>query len=261
MSTPLKPLKWYHDLATKKGRSETGAFAVEGHRAIEQIITGHPESIIEILADQEPEPVFRGYPLRKLTRSQFLSISNTKTPQGILAVVKLPEEIYSDCLPEDCGNKVLLLEDIQDPGNAGTLIRTAAAFDFSGIIMTEKCADPLSPKCVQATAGSVLSVWIRRTQKYAGLAQSLKDKGHYVVAADLAGTEDTSVMSRKEKLLLALGNEASGLSKNILDMANFRMRLPTNQQKAESLNVAACGAVCMFLSSMVCVPAAQEPQQ
>lgn len=260
MSTYLRPLKWYRELATKKGRSSAGAFAIEGRRSIEQIITGYPDKIIEILAVEEPAPGFRVYPVRQLSRSQFLSISSTKNPQGIMAVVREPEEIYSGNLPEAIGNKVLLLDDIQDPGNVGTLIRTAAAFDFSGVIMTEKCADPLSPKCVQATAGSVLSVWIRRTQKYGDLALSLRDNGYDIVAADLAGTEDTRVLGSRGKLLLVLGNEAAGLSKILLDMASFRMRIPTNREKAESLNVATCGAICMFLSSQIRTPATDKPE-
>lgn len=258
---PLKPLKWYKDLATKKGRSEAGAFVVEGRKAIEQIITVRPDSIVEILTNEEPEPVFTGYPIRRLTRSQFLSISSTKTPQGIMAVVKLPEEIYSDTLPESPGDKILLLEDIQDPGNIGTLIRTAAAFDFSGVIMTDKCADPLSPKCVQATAGSVLSVWIRRTPKYRDLVLSLQKSGYDIIAADLAGNEDTGVLGMGRKLVLGLGNEAAGLSPTLLDMATFRMRIPTNRRKAESLNVAVCGAIGMFLSYGTCAPATETPKR
>lgn len=258
---PLKPLKWYKDLATKKGRSEARAFVVEGHRAIEQIITVCPDSIIEILADEDPEPVFTSYPIRRLTRSQILAVSSTKTPQGIMAVVRQPDEIYLDTLPEAPGDKILLLEDIQDPGNVGTLIRTAAAFDFSGVIMTEKCADPLSPKCVQATAGSVLSVWIRRTEKYGDMAQSLRESGYDIIAADLAGNEATGVLKRRIKLVLALGNEADGLTQTLLGMATFRMRIPTNREKAESLNVAVCGAIGMFLSSGVCAPATETPKR
>jgi TrmH family RNA methyltransferase len=143
---------------------------------------------------------------------------------------------------------VLLLEDIQDPGNVGTLIRTAAAFDFSGVVLTEKCADPLSPKCVQATAGSLLSVWLRRTVKYLELVRSLREDGYVLVAAELNGAEETSVLKR-ERLILALGNEGAGLSAELLAMADSRLRLPTAREKAESLNVAACGAILMYLSS------------
>ena len=251
MSTPLKSLKWYKKLATKKGRLEAGAFLVEGNSAIKQIISSHPDEIIEILTIEEPPPVYCNYPVRLISESQSRSICLTRTPQGTIAIVRLPVDIYSDYLPEDTGNKILLLEDIQDPGNVGTLIRTAAAFDFSGVIMTEKCADPLSPKCIQATAGTVLSVWVRRTTRYLALTAALRKSGYTLIAADLNGVAEPSILNRQSKLLLALGNEAAGLSRALLDAADYRLRIPTIREKAESLNVAACGAICMYLSSQI----------
>ena len=248
-TTPLKPLKWYKKLATQEGRLEAGAFLVEGDRAIQQIIDSHPDEILEIVTVAESSPVRRNYPVRLVTDSQFHSICGTRTPQGTMAIVRLPVDTYSDRLPESTGDKILLLEDIQDPGNVGTLIRTAAAFDFSGVILTEKCADPLSPKCVQSTAGTVLSVWLRRTARYLELAEALKNSGYSLVAAELNGVADPSVLCRQDKLLLALGNEASGISESLLNAADYRLRIPTVRGKAESLNVAACGAICMYLSS------------
>lgn len=248
-AAPPKPLKWYKKLATKKGRLEVGAFLVEGDRAIRQIIGSQPEAILEIIAIEKPPTAYHNYPLRLVIDSQFRSICLTRTPQGIMAAVRLPLDTYSSQLPENTGAKILLLEDVQDPGNVGTLIRTAAAFGFSGVIMTEKCADPLSPKCVQSTAGTVLSVWLRRTAHYIELAETLKKSGYFLVAAELNGVENPAILHRRSKLLLALGNEASGLSKSILDEADYRIRIPTVREKAESLNVAACGAICMYLSS------------
>jgi TrmH family RNA methyltransferase len=247
MRAPLKSLKWYRGLAERKGRLGAGAFIVEGDRAIRQVMAGHPDAIIEILAVDEPPP-YRDYPVRLVTASQFRYISNTQTPQGILAVVRLPADTYAAQLPPNAGKKILLLEDIQDPGNTGILIRTAAAFDFSGVILTENGADPLSPKCVQSTAGTVLSVWLRRTKDYLEPVKALKKESYTLVAADLAGNVGPEVLRGAEKLVMALGNEAAGLSKALLDVADYRLRLPTAREKAESLNVAACGAILMYLS-------------
>ena len=249
MPTPLKPLKWYKKLARKKGRLEAGAFIVEGTRAINQIISSRPDEIIEILTIEEPLPAYGNYAVRLVNESQFRAICPTKTPQGIMAIVRIPVHMHSDCLPDNIGNKILLLEDIQDPGNVGTLIRTASAFSYSGIIMTENCADPLSPKCVQATAGTVLSVWLRRTTHYLELINTLRKSNYSLIATDLDGTEELTILSRQSKLILALGNEATGLSKAMLNVSDYRLRIPTIREKAESLNVAACGAICMYLSS------------
>ena len=246
---PLKPLTWYKKLSSKKGRLEAGAFLVEGFKATQQIMDMHSESILEIVATEEPPACYRDYPIRLVTESGFRSMCFTKTPQGILAVVQMPADTYSEILPASMGNRILLLEDIQDPGNVGTLMRTAAAFDYSGIILSEKCADPFSSKAVQSTAGTVLSVWIRKTNRYHQLAKELKERGYSTVAADLKGLNDPSLLSGKHKLLLMLGNEASGLSQSMLTVADNHVKIPIDREKAESLNVAVCGAICMYLSS------------
>jgi TrmH family RNA methyltransferase len=250
MPAPLKSLKWYREMAGRKGRLAAGAFLVEGDRAVRQIMTSRPEAILEILAIEPPPPVYRDHPVRRLTESQFRYVSTTRTPQGLLAVVRQPDDIYTGQLPREAGNRILLLEDIQDPGNAGTLIRTAAAFGYDGVILTENGADPLSPKCVQATAGAVLSVWIRRTKDYLRPVKALKEAGFTLAAAELTGDAGPEVLRGVNRLLLALGNEAAGLSKALRDMADYRLRIPVAGEKAESLNVAACGAILMYLSSL-----------
>jgi TrmH family RNA methyltransferase len=249
MEIPVKSLKWYRQLADRKGRLEAGVFIVEGEKAIRQIVAGKPDSITEIISVENPPEALRDYPARRVTASQFGYISSTQTPQGIMAVVRVPADTYSSDLPGDPGKRVLLLEDIQDPGNTGTLIRTAAAFNYDGAILTENGADPFAPKCVQATAGTVLSLWLRRTARYLEMARDLKEKGYKIVAAEVRGTAEPAVLSKQENLVLALGNEAAGLSQELLETANYRVRIPTTPEKAESLNVAACGAILMYLSS------------
>ena len=250
MSIPvLKPLKYYRKLATRKGRLEARAFVIEGERAVRQVMESRPGAVLEIVTTEDTRALYPQYPHRTVTESQFRHITTSKTPQGVLAVVSLPMATYSDHLLEEAGLRVLFLEDIQDPGNVGTLIRTAAAFDFSGVILTEKCADPFSPKCVQSTAGSVLSLWLRRTKYCMGMVKELKEQGCFLLGADLNGKEDTTIFTGRHKLVLALGNEASGLSDEVLKMADYRLRLPTVREKAESLNVAACGAILMYVSA------------
>jgi TrmH family RNA methyltransferase len=246
---PLRPLKWYREMKKATGRAAAGAFLVEGVKAITQVAAGHPDAIIEIIAVDEPPPDLRHYPARRLTKRQFDAIASTRTPQGIAAVVRLPEDIYSPTFPNDIGQKILLLEGVQDPGNTGTLIRTAAAFGFSGVLLTESCADPFSPKCVQATAGAVLSVWLRRTAAYLDLTGELQKSGYKLVAAALDGDAGPEVLEKPGRLVLALGSEGAGLSRQLLDMADYRVSLPIAKDKSESLNVAACGAILMYLAS------------
>jgi TrmH family RNA methyltransferase len=246
---PLKPLAWYKKLATKRGRLAAGMFLVEGERAIRQIAAAHAEAIVELLTTSGPDTGDLQVPIRHLTPSQFRSVCATQTPQGLAAVVRFPPDTYSDQLPPRCGAHLLVLEDIQDPGNVGTLIRTAAAFRFSGVLLTDKCADPFAPKCVQATAGSVLSVWLRRTPHYLALVESLQQQGYTLAAADLKGQDEPTVLSGQKRLLLALGNETSGLSPALLQAARVRFAIPMDRSRAESLNVATCGAIGMYLSA------------
>jgi TrmH family RNA methyltransferase len=205
---PLKPLKWYNNLTDRKERLECGVFLIEGERAVRQIADNNPGAIVEVLSTGEPPSFCRTYAYRYITGEQLRSITSAATPQGIIAVVRIPEGIYSAGLPGNPGSKILLLEDIQDPGNAGSLIRTAVAFGFSGVIMSEKCADPLSPKAVQSTAGTILSLWIRRTNNYLSMVSSLKAAEYTLIATDLKGEETPSFLQKSKRLILALGNEA-----------------------------------------------------
>ncbi len=246
-SNIIKPLKWYKKLRTGKGRKETGMFLVEGPRAVNQVLKCHPERIHEILIDEKA--VIRRakkVPVREITSRQLASLVSSRTSQGILAVVTLPPQSDSTELPEDCGTKILLLESVQDPGNVGTLIRTAAAFNFSGVILSDTCADPFAPKAVRASAGSLLAVWIRRTINYLSLAASLKRKGFTVVAADTHGKEAVDRLSEK-RLVFLLGSEGKGLSPAARELADRVVTIPYNAEEVESLNVAAAGAIGMFV--------------
>jgi TrmH family RNA methyltransferase len=247
---PLQPLSWYKKLATKKGRLAAGVFLVEGQRAIEQIQHCQPDAIQELLVTTDPPQIDCPYPCRCLTPSQIRSISSTKTPQGLVAVVRLPMQTYEHRLPSSCGPKLLFLEDIQDPGNVGTLIRTAVAFQFTGILLTEKCADPFAPKCVQASAGTVLSLWLRRTKQSFDLMSRLRQRGYVLVAASLEGQSDPTILSQQARLILALGNEGAGLSLAVRQAAQEHFTIPMDRYGCESLNVATSGAICMYLSTL-----------
>jgi RNA methyltransferase, TrmH family len=247
MIMPQKPLKWYRELAEKKGRLNAGVFLVESEKAIRQIMGSHPEAILEIVSFNELPLDFCKYHEHKVSESQFSYISSAQTPQGIAAVVKLPPDTYTTRPPSNTGDKILLLEDIQDPGNTGTLIRTAAAFDFSGVILTDKCADPFSPKVVQATAGAVMSLWIRATTQYLELIDSLRAKDYTLISTELGGRDGTGAL-RQKRFILALGNESNGLSLKCREMADYHVGIPIVREKAESLNAAVCGGILMYLS-------------
>ena len=240
-------------MSSARARREQGFFIIEGNRAIDQVVAAEPASVEEILATEAAsvEAVRFSRATRILTDSHFRTICASTTPQGIAAVVRIPEATYKPALPEKAGERILLLEGVQDPGNVGTLIRTAAAFDYDGVLLSEECADPFSPKALQATAGSVLAVWIRRTAGYGDLTEELKRRGFSLAAADLRG-EALSGKGFSSPHVLALGSEGGGLSGRLLALADRKIRIPMNAHKAESLNVAVSGAILMFSFHAAC---------
>jgi RNA methyltransferase, TrmH family len=245
----LKPLAWYKSLHDPKSRREENAFLVEGLRAVSQINLVSPASIIELVVpenDTSPENI--RCPVRIVTLSQFRGICASTNPSGPLAVVAVPEGGYSSSLPQKPGSRVLVLEDIQDPGNVGALIRSAAAFDFDGVVLSEKSADPFGPKAVQASAGSVLSVWLRRTKDCREMIMALVQTGYCCIAADVNGTEPLQPV-HADKLMLIVGNEGNGISKETLSCAQRVVKIPMNGKKVESLNAATSGGLCMYVLS------------
>ncbi|MBD3315605.1 MAG: hypothetical protein GF344_07445 [Chitinivibrionales bacterium] len=249
--TVLRPLKWYTTLHTHKGRAATGMFLAEGRRVVEQIAATKPEAVDEVLFTEDAGPVKSAeFPLRQLTAAQIRRIASTKTPQGLIAVVRAPTDIESSKIPEKPGSRILLLEDIQDPGNVGTLVRTAAAMGYDGIVASDKCADPLTPKAVQACAGSLYTVWIRRTRQYLSMVHDLQKRGFELIATT-AGGMSCRRWRPDGSLVLMLGNEGNGLSPSLLALADTRLAIPHAAERVESLNVAAAGAICMFISSAV----------
>jgi len=243
---PLKPLQWYRDIRLSKERREQGIFLLEGPRALSLITEHNPEVILELLVDETNAEKYSSFGMvRILTDKQFLSISGNKTPQGVLAVLKLPDNCYTSILPATPGQRILMLDSIQDPGNIGTLIRTAAAFDFDGIIMNDTCADPFSQKAVQASAGTLFSLWIRRTNECISMIAELKKNGFIIIAADIEGCDEMSHI-KQDKSLLMLGSEGKGLSREFLLYSDLKITIPFNRKSAESLNVAVAGAICMY---------------
>lgn len=247
----LKSLKWYESLHTRKGRAAAGAFLIEGYRAVAQIARTAPRAVEEILLEEGREAgEFGALPCRRLSAAQIGRIAGTKSPQGIVAVVKTPAEMAGPRLPDNPGRRVLLLEDIQDPGNVGALIRTAAALGYDGVLTSAKCADPLGPKAAQASAGSLLAVWLRRTERYLDAVRELRRRGYRVIATGAGGVSCRSRLPGPP-LVLALGNEGSGLSGSLLEIADHAVSVPQMTERVESLNVAAAGAICMFMTSDV----------
>jgi TrmH family RNA methyltransferase len=235
-------------LKTVSGRRENGLFMMEGIRAIRQALAAYPEGLDELIVSETfaaETDGFSAHRQRIVTESQFSSIVNSVNPQGIAAVLRIPEGSYSAMLPQDPGRNIVLLDNVQDPGNVGTVIRTAAAFHFSGVLLSHHSADPFSPKAVQASAGALFSPWIRRNDDIESNVRQLQRRGFRLACADVNGMPDID-FGQFDKVIVALGNEGSGLCAALLDLADVCFAIPMAGRAVESLNVAVSAAVSLF---------------
>ncbi len=178
----------------------------------------------------------------------FERISEMKTPQGVIAIVRPPsvslEKLFGSF--DKSTVRLLLLEDVQDPGNVGTLIRTADALGFHGVLLTESTATIYNAKTVAASMGSIFHIPIVELRDdFGSFADEMKRKGFVLVASDIEGDNLASGRPQAPKLVLMMGNEGKGLSKEALRFADLSVKIPMNG-KAESLNVASAGAILMW---------------
>ncbi len=239
----LRPIKWYQKLLTTKGRKREGYYIVEGIRQVTQVIDAASNDIDEILLlEGEPEPT-TSLLIRTLSSAQMSSVSDSETAPKIIAICRIPTDVKSETLPSKLPNKILFLEDVQDPGNLGTLLRSAAAFNFTLVIMTENCADPFAPKVVRSTAGALLSLNLRRSAHSFDFLSNLRSNSYSIVTADINGGNSTP--SSDKKTIFALGNEGNGVSDTLLSISDHIYTIPFNSNNVESLNVAVAGSIGM----------------
>lgn len=247
-----KTLKFIKSLHSKKGRKKSGCFFAEGERAVLDSAAENEKSVKYIVfsesyMEQNGEKVSgleKKFECFYTSDKLFFQLCDTENPVGILAVFEIPKEKPLDLT----GNKVLILDSLSDPGNMGTIIRTAEAMGFEDIILLGGCADVYSPKVVRATMGSVL-----RTNFFTGdkdFVSSLKEKGYSLYAAALCdGAKTPEKICPDKKSAVIIGNEANGISKEILEISDFYVKIPM-RGKIESLNAAVAAAVIMYHFSL-----------
>ena len=180
----------------------------------------------------------------KLPDHIFEKISTMKTPQGMLAVLDAPSFSEEDVCGKDVP-LVLVLEDIQDPGNVGTVFRTAEAAGVSGIVLTPGCADPLSPKVVRSSMGAIFRVPFVIEEDLSGCIQRLEEKGITCYAARLDAAESYDKCDLTAPCALLIGNEGNGLSKEVIDKASKGIFIPMSG-KTESLNAAVSASILSY---------------
>ena len=175
----------------------------------------------------------------------FQYLSDTKTPQGILAVVKQQEYELPDLIKKETAPLILILENLQDPGNLGTILRTAEAAGAAGIILSSGCADIYSPKVTRSTMGSIFRVPFLYTDSLKETILSLKRQGVRILAAHLKGSVSLYEASLTGAAALMIGNESRGLTEEIAALSDCAVRIPMSGS-VESLNAAVAASILMF---------------
>lgn len=223
-------------------RKKSGLFTGEGERFFEEI----PKELIDTVVVSESFLEKHDMPDACVLKDDaYRKLCDTKNPQGILAVIRKPETGQEDIFPSGPDEGTLIvLEGLQDPGNLGTIIRTAEAAGIRAVVMDRNTADIYSPKVVRSTMGSIFRVPFFYTEDLKQTLEGFKKEGVCIYAADLSG-EDLNTVKLKKKRAFVIGNEGSGLSEEISGMCDKKIRIPM-KGKVESLNAAVAAALLMY---------------
>ncbi len=229
-----KTAKLLRSLSQKKYRDETGLFVVEGKRGVSDVLNFAPELVREIvtspsLADEYPNPVV-------FSDELLASVCETVTSQGVAAIVRKPAPVPSYC------DKALFLDGLRDPGNIGTLLRTACAAGFDDVYIKD-CADVFSGKVVRSTMSAIVKVKIIHAD--ADTPDTLKAMGYTIAGADMDGEDAFSSDLPNGRICLIVGGEADGITDEVKSKCDKILSIPMTGD-IESLNAAVSGAVLMY---------------
>lgn len=248
-------IKYLKQLQTKnKLRKQDGVFVCEGIKLYGELRRDCPERIVSVfvaesfyntLPETEREQLFQGISLEIVKDSVFETAAETVTPQGIMCIAKQPSYSASDYLNKQGALRILFLEDIRDPGNMGTILRTSEGAGMDLVIMSSGCVDVFNPKVVRSTMGSIFRVPYVTVEGTASDIEALKKAGITTYAAFLKGSESFEKVSYSSRSAFFIGNEANGLKEETAMACDHCIRIPM-AGKLESLNAAVAAAVIMY---------------
>ena len=235
----------------KKARDEDRVFLVEGIRMFREVPTDQLEEVYvsESFYKKEKdtvEAVLQGTGIRpeELSDTVYAYASDTKTPQGVLCVVRQMEYPLEKVITGQCP-MIMVLEHLQDPGNLGTILRTAEGAGVTGIVMDRECVDIYNPKTIRSTMGSIYRMPFCYVEDLKAAIGSLKEAGIGVYAAHLDGRHDYDEEDYGRPCAFLIGNEGNGLSQETAELADIYIKIPMEGQ-VESLNAAIAASVLMF---------------
>lgn len=252
INNPL--VKEINSLKTRKGRWAKGVYLVEGSKMITEAI-GEGGIIVKLIINSDlVEASETAFLISGLEAKTDVIITNGKvfsrltamdSPQGVMALVKMKIKTIKEFPGK---GRFLFLDGLQDPGNCGTIIRSADAFGFNGLIIGPGSVDPFNPKAVQASMGSILRSSLYFTHDGASDLENLKAKGYKVASTSMEGSVVLREYEFTDRDIVVIGNEGSGISKEIFEICDQRITIPM-PGKAESLNAGVAASLIMYEAS------------
>ena len=248
-------IKEIKSLYRKKERMKSKTFIIEGIKIIEEAID-HSYSIKNIIYTDKLMNTKGGLEFFETIKDReelifvpdniFREISDTENPQGVLAIARFRFEDL-DKLKEKENPSLIFLDRLQDPGNMGTIIRTADAFNMDGIIITDGSVDPYNPKVVRATMGSIFRLPIYYIEDSIQGLSYLKENGLRIFSTSLEGSLPIYDIDYNKGFILVIGNESTGVSDEIYSLSDELIRIPM-PGRAESLNAGVAASIIMYES-------------
>lgn len=228
-----------------RARRQQDCFLVEGPRMFFEV---PKERLLEVYVTEGFEKKYgdrlAGCRYELISDAVCRHLSDTRTPQGVTALVKKQETPLEEILARDENPCLFLLENLQDPGNMGTILRTSEGTGVSGIIINRESVDPYNPKVIRSTMGAIFRMPFVVVDDFEDVLRRLKEEGVRTFAAHLDG-EDFYRQDYRGGCAFFIGNEGNGLSENLAARADGRIRIPMKGQ-VESLNAAVAATVLMY---------------
>ena len=221
------------NLKDKKYRKENKLFMVEGNKFCYDLLSSDIEIVLTLTSDKK----LKGFPNVEVVSEKMLSsLATTKTNQSIICICKI-----KDYGIESVGNS-LILDNLQDPGNVGTLVRSAMAFGFNDIYLVEG-ADPYSEKVIRSSAGLIMNARLHILD-FESIKQNKNKIADIFMVADMDGENINQIHLPKSKVAVIIGNEGQGVSENFMSLANKIVSIPM-ASSVESLNAGVAGSIIM----------------
>ncbi len=233
--------KYIKSLKLKKYRSRAGVILLEGRRLIEQVLQLGYQLEYLVLEETCSHPPIDGVTTIYLPMSLFKQISDTVHSQGVVAVVKGDQNRTEI----DYTSNVIVLNDLQDPGNVGTILRTAESFGFKNVIATKGCVDLFSPKVLRASMGAPFNLSIVQNVTSAELIAQLKDSALPIVVTALQDSEPLKSHRPKAPFAIVFGNEGAGVEPIWLECADARLKIEM-VGAMQSLNVGVSAGIILY---------------